>query len=295
MALDSLVLFTLAGLSLAAVYFIVTAGLSLVFGALRVINMAHGSLYMLAAFVAWFVVAKVAGAEFGFWGALLAAPLFTALIGALIEILVLRPVYGREHLLQLLGTYALTLVFAGAVRLVFGPDVRSYSAPGFLYGGVPVMGHSFARYNLFLMAVAVVIATTLYLVLTRTGLGRNIRAAISDPELLAASGVDVPRLFTTVFMIGTGLAGLGGVLVAPIGSVDPGMDANALINAFAVSVIGGLGSLVGSFVGAVIVGLVLSFGSANSYTAPWATAFVFAAMAIVLTLRPWGLFGRPEQ
>ena len=295
MDLGNLLLFTLAGLSLAAVLFIVAAGLSLVFGALRVINMAHGSLFMVAAFVAWFIVVKVAGTTFGFWGALLVAPAVTALLGGVIEIVVLKPIYGQEHLLQLLGTYALTLVFAGAVRLIFGSDVRSLQAPDILNTAVRINGHSFAVYNLFLMGMAVLIAAALYILLNRTSLGRNIRAAISDPELLAASGVNVTRLFTTVFMIGTALAGLGGVLVAPSQSVDPGMDANTLINAFAISVIGGLGSLMGSLVGAVIVGLVLSYGFAVPQTAPWATAFVFAAMAIVLTIRPWGLFGRPEQ
>ena len=287
-------LFTMGGLADAAYLFIVAAGLSLVFGALRVINMAHGSLFMVAAFVAWFIVVKLVGSEFGFWAALLVAPLITALIGAVIEIVVLRPIYGKEHLLQLLGTYALTLVFAGGVRLIFGADVRSLRAPAVLNTAVQIAGHSFAIYNLFLMLVAVIIAAALYLLLNRTPLGRNIRAAISDPELLAASGVDVSRLFTTVFMIGTGLAGLGGVLVAPSQSVDPGMDANTLIDAFAISVIGGLGSLMGSFVGSVLVGLILSYGFAYDKTAPWATAFVFAAMAIVLTIRPWGIFGRAE-
>ena len=295
MDLGNFVLFVLAGLQQAGVLFIVTAGLSLVFGALRVINMAHGSLYMVAAFVATFIVIKMVGSAFGFWVALLVAPLITALIGALIEIFVLKPIYGQEHLLQLLGTYALTLIFAGLVRIVFGPEVRSLNPPGFLSGGVPVGQHSFSLYGLFMIGTAVVIAAGLYLLLNRTGLGRNIRAAISDPQLLAASGVNVPRLFTLVFMIGTGLAGLGGVLVAPNSAVDPNMDANTLINAFAISVIGGLGSMIGSLVGALIVGMVLSFGLANPITSKWAVAFVFAAMAAVLIVRPWGLFGQAEQ
>jgi branched-subunit amino acid ABC-type transport system permease component len=257
--------------------------------------MAHGSLYMVGAFVATFVVAHVVNAGFGFWAALLVAPLVTALIGALIEIFVLRPIYGQEHLLQLLGTYALTLIFAGGVRLVFGPNVRTLNAPGFLNGAVPVAGHSFSVYGLFLIGSAVVIAAGLYLLLNRTPLGRDIRAAISDPELLSTTGVDVSRLFTTVFMIGTALAGLGGVLVAPSGSVNPDMDATTLINAFAISVIGGLGSLMGSLVGSVIVGLALSFGLAFPATTKWTQAFVFLAMAVVLIIRPWGLFGRPEK
>ncbi|TME14777.1 MAG: branched-chain amino acid ABC transporter permease [Chloroflexi bacterium] len=295
MDVGNLVLFFLAGLSIAAVLFIVTAGLSLVFGALRVINMAHGSLYMIGAFVSWFVIVHLANALFGFWAALLVAPLITAIIGAVVEIFVLKPVYGKEHLLQLLGTYALTLIFAGLVRKVFGADVRSISAPAALNSSVPIFGHGFSVYQLFLIAVAVLVAAGLYLLLNRTGLGRNIRAAISDPQLLSTTGVNVTRLFTIVFMIGTALAGLGGVLVSPTSSVDPGMDSNVLINAFAISVIGGLGSLVGSLVGAVIVGLILSFGFAYPPTAHYAIAFVFAAMVIVLTIRPWGLFGRAEQ
>jgi branched-subunit amino acid ABC-type transport system permease component len=293
--LGNVVLFTLAGLSVAAVLFIVTAGLSLVFGALRVINMAHGSLYMIGAFVATFVAAQVAGALWGFWAALLVAPLATAAIGAVIEIFVLRPIYGEEHLLQLLGTYALTLIFAGGVRLVFGSQGRRLDPPTFFSGAVPVAGQSFSVYGIFLIVSAVVIAAGLYLLLNRTPLGRNIRAAISDPELLSTTGVNVSRLFTTVFMIGTGLAGLGGVLVAPSASVNPDMDATTLINAFAISVIGGLGSLMGSLVGAVIVGLALSFGLAFPATTKWTQAFVFAAMAVVLIIRPWGLFGRAEK
>lgn len=295
MELGNVALFTLAGLSVAAVLFIVTAGLSLVFGALRVINMAHGSLYMVGAFIATFVAAQLVGSAFGFWAAILVAPLATAVIGAAIEIFILRPIYGQEHLLQLLGTYALTLIFAGAVRLVFGPNVRSLNTPDIFSGAVPVAGHTFSVYGLFLIGSAGVISAALYLLLNRTPLGRNIRAAISDPELLSTTGVDVSRLFTTVFMIGTGLAGLGGVLVAPGASVNADMDSTTLINAFAISVIGGLGSLTGSLVGAIIVGLALSFGVAFPATTKWTQAFVFAAMAVVLIIRPWGLFGRPEK
>ncbi len=257
--------------------------------------MAHGSLYMVAAFLSWFGIVHLANSTLGFWAALLVAPLITAVIAAVIEVVVLRPVYGEEHLLQLLGTYAVTLILAGLVRLTFGADVRSISAPALLDRGVPVAGHSFSVYGLFLIGVAIAIAAGLHVLLHRTALGRNIRAAISDPELLTTTGVDVPRLFTTVFMIGGCLAGLGGVLVSPSASISPDMDSNVLVNAFAISVIGGLGSLMGSFVGAIIVGLVISFGGANPITARYGLAFVFVAMAVVLTIRPWGLFGRPER
>ncbi len=291
---SKLLLFTVAGLSEAAFLFIVAAGLSLVFGALRVINMAHGSLYMVAAFVTALIAAR-AGAIGGFWGGLLVAVLVTGLLGAVIEIVVLRRVYDREHLLQLLGTYALTLVFAGAVRLIFGPNFRTVRAPSGLDGSIQIAGSGYSVYGFFEIAMAILIAVGLYVLLYRTSLGRNIRAAVSDPSLLAASGVNVARLYTTVFMIGAGLAGLGGVIVAPSQAVSTDMDAEVLVLAFAISVIGGLGSLIGSFVGALIVGLVISFGLANQYTAKWAIAFIFVVMAVVLTIRPWGLFGQPEQ
>jgi branched-subunit amino acid ABC-type transport system permease component len=290
----TLVLFVFAGLSQASVLFLVAAGLSLVFGALRVINMAHGSLYMVGAFLSTAVVGLVAQNTVGFVAALIVAPAIVGVLGALIEIGVLRRLYNREHLLQLLATYALVLIFAGGVRIIFGPENRNIGKPDFLNGGLSISGLTFPTYKLFLMVAAVAVALALYLVLYRTGLGRNIRAAVSDPELLSSSGVNVPRLFTVVFVIGAGLAAFGGVLISPDQAVNGSMDTDVLINAFAISVIGGLGSLMGSFVGALLVGLATSFGILLPATSRWSLAFIFVLMAAVLTVRPWGLFGRPE-
>jgi branched-subunit amino acid ABC-type transport system permease component len=290
----TLILFVFAGLAQASVLFLVAAGLSLVFGALRVINMAHGSLYMVGAFISTAVVGLVAQTTVGFVAALIVAPAIVGLLGALIEIGVLRRLYNREHLLQLLATYALVLVFAGAVRIIFGTQNRNIGKPDFLTGALNIAGLTFPAYKLFLMVAAVAVAVLLYFVLYRTSLGRNIRAAVSDPELLSSSGVNVPRLFTVVFVIGAGLAALGGVLISPDQAVNGSMDTDVLINAFAISVIGGLGSLMGSFVGALIVGLATSFGILLPATSRWSLAFIFVLMAAVLTVRPWGLFGRPE-
>jgi len=287
-------LFAVGGLSLAAYLFIVTAGLSLVFGALRVINMAHGSLYMIAAFVT-VVVANQIGAAAGFWVGLLVAILAAGAVGAIIEIIVLRRVYNQEHLVQLLGTYAVTLVISGLVRLIWGANYRTMPEPALLSGTVHVFGYSYARYNLFMIVAALVIGTGVYLMLYRTSLGRNIRAAVADSELLSTTGVNVKLLFTTVFVIGAGLAGLGGVIVAPSQAVGSTMDSDILVLAFAISVIGGLGSIIGSLVGSLIVGEVISFGLANPATNAFALAFVFLIMVAVLTVRPWGLFGTPEM
>jgi branched-subunit amino acid ABC-type transport system permease component len=289
-----LLLFAVGGLANAAYLFIVTAGLSLVFGALRIINMAHGSLYMVAAFVT-VVVANQLGANLGFWTGLLVALALTGLIGAVIEVTVLRRIYGREHLVQLLGTYAISLIAAGAVRLAFGANYRTVKPPDIFSGSLTVAGFRYSGYALFMIAAAVLIAVGVYLLLYRTSLGRDIRAAVSDPELLNASGVNVARLYTTVFVIGAGLAALGGAIVAPSQAVGPSMDTDVLVLAFAISVIGGLGSIVGSVVGALIVGEVISFGLNNQYTNQFALAFVFIIMAAVLTVRPWGLFGRTEE
>jgi branched-subunit amino acid ABC-type transport system permease component len=290
----TLVLFVFAGLSQASVLFLVAAGLSLVFGALRVINMAHGSLYMIGAFLSTAVVGLVAQNTVGFVAALIVAPAMVGALGALIEIGVLRRLYNREHLLQLLATYALVLIFAGGVRIIFGTENRNIGKPDFLNGGLTISGLTFPTYKLFLMVAAIAVAVALYIVLYRTSLGRNIRAAVSDPELLSSSGVNVPRLFTVVFVIGAGLAAFGGVLISPDQAVNGSMDTDVLINAFAISVIGGLGSLMGSFVGALLVGLATSFGILLPATSRWSLAFIFVLMAAVLTVRPWGLFGRPE-
>lgn len=286
-------LFAVGGLSNAAYLFIVAAGLSLVFGALRVINMAHGSLYMIAAFVT-VVVANQLGSVFGFWVGLLVAVAVTAAVGAVIEIVVLRPVYGKEHLIQLLGTYAVTLIAAGAVRIVFGANYRTMKAPDQFSGSLSIFGYRYSEYSFFMIAVAVAIAVGVYALLYRTALGRNIRAAVSDPELLNASGTNVTRLFTTVFAIGAGLAALGGIIVAPSQAVNSSMDSDVLVLAFAISVIGGLGSIIGSLVGSLIVGEVIQFGLINPATNPYALAFVFIIMVVVLFIRPWGLFGKPD-
>ncbi len=284
-------LFATGGLADAAYLFIVAAGLSLVFGALRVINMAHGSLYMIAAMVS-VVVANRLGAGIGFLPALLGAVVVAAVIGAVIETTVLKRVYGHDHLVQLLATYAIALIIGGAARLIFGPNYRTTATP--IQGSLSVLGYSYSIYALVMIVAAVLIGAGMYGLLFRTRLGCNIRAAVSDPELLNASGVNVTFLYTTVFVIGAGLAGLGGAIVAPSQAVDPTIGDSVLVLAFAISVIGGLGSIIGSAIGALMVGEVISFGLVNPATNSFAIAFVFIIMTLVLTVRPWGLFGRPE-
>ena len=292
MDVGKFLLFAVGGLADAAYLFIVAAGLSLVFGALRVINMAHGSLYMVAALVA-VVIANQFGGSIGFLPALVAAILVAAALGAVIEVVVLKRIYGQEHLVQLLGTYAVALMLGGAARLVFGSNYHTVRKPPF-NGSLSMLGYSYSEYSLAMIVAAVLIAVGVYGLMFRTSLGRNIRAAVSDPELLNASGVNVTLLYTTVFVIGAALAGLGGVIVAPSQAMDPTVGDSVLVLAFAISVIGGLGSIIGSAVGALVVGEVISFGLVNPATNAFAIAFVFIIMTVVLTVRPWGLFGTAE-
>jgi branched-subunit amino acid ABC-type transport system permease component len=290
--LGTIVLLIMAGLTRAAILFIVAAGLTLVFGVLRVINMAHGSLYMIGAFVAASVIQQVGGAA-SFWLALVAAPLAVALVGAVIELGVLRRIYHAEHVVQLLATYALILIFDDLVKMTWGAEYKSVSVPAIFAGSIAIGGRPFPVYNLFVTVWAIALALGLWGLIYRTGLGRLIRAAVDDAEMLEALGVNIPRIFCGVFVIGAFLAGLGGVLVAPLGSIGLGMDVTILIEAFVVAVIGGLGSFPGALLGAGIIGMMFSFGIT---VAPrMAMAFVFLAMVIVLIVRPWGLFGEPER
>src|SRR5574341_2135181 len=288
----TIVLLIMSGLTRASVLFIVAAGLTLVFGVLRVINMAHGSLYMVGAFIAASVIQQVGGGA-SFWLALVAAPLAVGLIGAVIEFGVLRRIYQAEHVVQLLATYALILIFDDLVKMTWGAEYKSVSIPAALLGSISIGGQPFPIYNLFVTVWAIALAIGLWMLIYRTGLGRLIRAAVDDAETLEALGVNIPLIFSAVFIIGAFLAGLGGVLVAPLGSIGLGMDVTILIEAFVVAVIGGLGSFPGALLGAGIIGMMFSFGI--TLAPRMAMAFVFLAMVVVLIVRPWGLFGEPER
>lgn len=291
MSASALIVALLSSLAVAGSLFIVSAGLTLIFGAMRVINLAHGSFYMYAAFL----VTTIVGADTGerFWLALLLAPLAVAGLGVLVEVTVMRRAYNREHLVQLLATYGVLLIMADLALHFWGTSPRSVSPPAVLSGSVSFAGGAFPQYDLFMIVAAVVIGLVMWTVLARTALGWRIRAAVEDVELLSAQGTNVAAFFTLVFALGSLLAGIGGALVAPIEGVSPGMDQSIIVSAFIVAVIGGLGSTAGAAVGAVIIGL---FGTAGTLWAPsWAPAFLYFAMIIVLAIRPSGLLGAPER
>lgn len=281
----------MSGLTTAMFLFLIASGLSLVFGVMRVINFAHGSFYMIGAYLAWQVVHWLRPTGEAFWLAALAAGLGVALLGGIVERLLLRHLYGVDELYQLLFTYALVLMLGDVAKFVWGTDQLSVSAPPALAGSVRIFGTTQPAYDLFMMAIGPLIAVLGWLALTRSGAGRLVRAAAYDREMLDALGANVGTLYTGMFMVSSFLAGLSGALVTPIQSIVPGMDVLIIVEAFIVVVIGGMGSLWGTFWGSVIYGEVLSFGI---LVFPSFSLFsVYALMAVILIIRPWGLFGKP--
>jgi branched-chain amino acid transport system permease protein len=273
--------------------FLVSVGMSLIFGVTRVVNLAHGSLYMVGAYLLVSLVQLLPDQWWGFWVALLLAPLGVALLGGVIEVALLRRVYHRDPLMQLILTFGLILVIGTLVLLVWGPDNKSVQRPDLLDGSVMLFGQFFPSYYLLVLVLAPLIAIGMWLVFYRTRWGMLIRAATVDREMLGALGVNVAALYTQVFMFGSWLAGFGGALAAPTVAVALGMDSDVLTNAFVVVVVGGLGSFAGSFISALLVGLLQSFGILIFPSI--SIVLLFLVMAIVLIVRPWGLLGRPEE
>lgn len=282
------------GLSHGMLLFIIASGLTLVFGVLRVINFAHGSLYMIGAFLAYSLSTVLTeGSLQSFFFSLLLVPPAVALIGFVLEVSLFRRVYREEHLLQLLLTYALVLILDDLVRQIWGGDPRNVARPELLAGSMDLFGMALPTYNVFVLLVGPLIALGMWLLLYRTRSGNLIRAAVWYPDTLGALGVNVSWVMTSTFMLGCWLAGFGGVLMASLANIDLGIGMEKIIESFAVVVIGGLGSIGGALLGSLIIGvgvtvLQLPFGR-------WALVFPYAVMALVLILRPWGLFGKPER
>lgn len=278
-----------AGLGSGAVLFLIASGLTLIFGALRVVNFAHGSLYMLGAYMAFEIGNAIGVGNVSFFVVLLLAGLAVAAMGVVVEVLLFRPIYRRPLLTQLLVTFALVFIIAGIVRKVWGAQGESTAGPPFLAGGVPVLDSQIPKYEFFFMGLALAVAVVLWAILYRTGLGRMIRAAVSDPELLALSGVNVRWLFTGVFALGGFFAGLAGAVVTLQGAIGPEIAVDAIIRAFVVIVLGGLGSLAGAFIASLLVGVAEAVGIL--WVPQASLAIVFAVLVIVLAVRPQGLLG----
>lgn len=293
----------LNGLQYGMMLFLMAAGLTLVFGVMGLINLAHGSLYMIGAFAC----AAVAAWTGSFWLGLAASLAAAAAAGALVEMAVIRRLYTRDHLDQVLATFALILVFSEGTRWIFGDFPLYLKLPPALSGAVALPGGlQYPLFRLVIIAVGAAVALGLWLLITRTRLGIRIRAGEADREMIGALGVDIARLYTIVFALGAALAGLAGALVGSIQSVQVGMGEPVLILAFVVIVIGGIGSIKGALIGALLVGMTDTLGkavippvfarfmevsAANTTGSAVASMLIYILMAAVLLVRPQGLFG----
>ena len=287
MELTSIVHVCLAGLSTGMFIWLVASGLTLIFGVLGVLNFAHGALYMLGAYCCYTALGVLGD---NFWLGLIFGPLCVCAVGYVIERFFLRYVYHLDLPYQLLLTFAFVLLFDDLVKVIWGAgSLGSPSVPG-LSGSVSILGRNFPTYSLFIIVVGPLVALALWALIEKTWYGRITRAASSDREMASAIGVNVPVLFTAVFVFGTWLGALGGGLAVPyVGLLTPGMGESVIINAFVVAVIGGLGSLKGAFFGALIIGLLSSFGT--RYLPAFDMFLTFILMAAILLWRPQGFFG----
>jgi branched-chain amino acid transport system permease protein len=276
----------LTGVALGAIYVLFAIGLSLIFGMLTVVNFAHGAFFMVGAYVGFFLV-TLGG---NFWLCLVVVPLAVGISGMVVERFLVRPLYGRGIDYPLLLTFGLSYVMIELIRIAFGKNGYPFDTPEILQGAVNIGIGYFPLYRLFVIAAAVVILLGLWLFLERTSFGLIIRAGARDPQIVRILGVDVGRVWLYVFGIGTAIAGLAGLLAAPLQGVVPEMGANTLAEAFVVTVVGGMGSIGGAVIAGLLVGVIVSMTSL--FAPEMAKVSIFALMAIVLLIRPQGFFGR---
>ena len=304
MTLSALLVQLLNGLAGASSLFLVSAGLSLIFGVTRIVNFAHGSLMMLGAYGAYSLIARFGATPLGYWGAVALAALLVAALGALLESALLRRLYGTPELLQLLATFGIVLVVQDATLAAWGAeDLLGPRAPG-LTGTVQILGSAVPSYDLLLIAVGPLVLLGLWWLLAHTRFGVLVRAATENRVMTSALGINERVLFTSVFALGAGLAGLAGALQLPREPASLGMDLSIIADAFVVTVIGGLGSIPGAFVAALLIGLskalcialgTVAIGGVTIAFPKLTLVAEFLIMAGVLIVRPRGLFGRPAD
>jgi len=289
--LDFVLIQFLNGLASASSLFLVASGLSIIFGVTRIVNFAHGSFYMLGAYLAYSLTEHLPRTGLGFWGGVIAAAAAVGLIGVVMEIVLLRRLYRAPELFQLLATFGVVLVVADLTLKIWGAEDLLAPRPPGLRGAIEIAGHAFPKYDLLLIAIGPAVLATLWLIFRRTRWGALVRAATQDRDMVSALGVNQHRLFTGVLFLGSLLAGLGGALQLPREAANLQMDLAVIAEAFVIVVVGGMGSIVGAYVAALLVALLQAFGIVIF---PKITlVLIFAVMALVLAVRPYGLFGRP--
>ena len=282
----------LLGLVNGSFYAILSLGLAIIFGLLNIINFAHGALYMVGAFIAWTGINYLGEYGFNYWVALVAAPLLVGSAGMVIERLFLQWLYKLDHLYGLLLTFGLALIIEGVFRHFFGVSGQTLPAPALLRGGTQVAGMFLPTYRVWVVIASLVVCFATWFVIERTKLGAYLRAGTENPKLVQAFGINVPLMITLTYGFGVALAGFAGVLAAPIIQVTPLMGSNLIIVVFAVVVIGGMGSIMGSICTGLGLGLIE--GLTKVYYPEFSDTVVFMIMALVLLVRPAGLFGREK-
>jgi branched-subunit amino acid ABC-type transport system permease component len=284
--LETLLYQGLVGLSISMYLWLIAAGLTIAFGVLGVLNFAHGSLYMLGAYFAFSFYDQ---AGLSFWPSLILAAASVGAVGFALERLFFRPMYHLDEAYQLILTFGFVLIFSDAAKLVWGSVFVMPRVPDQLAGRIQLLGRGFSHYNLFVIAAGLAVGLLLWLLLEKTWWGRMVRATASDREMASALGINTPFVFTSVFVLAAAVAGLGGALSIPMRAVEPGIGTSMIIQAFIITVIGGLGSLGGAFLGAVIVGLANAYGILLFPTVE--LFLIYLIMAVVLLVKPQGLLG----
>ncbi|HXZ37859.1 MAG TPA: branched-chain amino acid ABC transporter permease [Thermodesulfobacteriota bacterium] len=289
---DLIITQILTGIGAAGILLLMAVGLSLVFGVLHILDFVHGSIFLFGGYIGYTFSILLARVEGGFWLSLVAGGLMAAALGTLIEILFLRRVYDRQLLLQFLILFGVVYIVSDVMKIFWGTGYLSISRPDFLSDSMSYAGGRVvvARYNIFVIVLGAATIALLWLLMNRTRFGLQVRALHQQKEMAALLGMNTPMLRTSVFAIGSGMAGLAGVAIGGLGSLSPGMDVEAVILAFSIVTIGGLGSVKGAIVGALIVGLVQCLGLL--ILPQLNITFIYLVMAVVLVVRPWGLFGR---
>ncbi|MBU4567253.1 MAG: branched-chain amino acid ABC transporter permease [Desulfarculus sp.] len=288
MDFSTLITTVLHGLTLGMVLMLVAGGLTVIFGMLEVLNFAHGSLYMLGAYFGFSVVAFTGN----FWLGLLAAPIAVGIVAFVIEFFSLRPLYGRPPLHHLLLTFGISLIVQNAIKFIWGNDIYSIEMPGFLAGATNLFGVYYPTYRLFVLVFSVILAIAIWLLISKTRWGVVVRAGTEDIETLEAHGIDTRKVFTVVFVVCAAFAAVGGAVVAPMRTVYPQMGVDIIIDAFIVVIVGGLGSIRGAVIGALIIGQAVQLGAV--FLTGFADAAIYIVMAAILLFRPSGLVPETE-
>jgi len=277
------------GLMLGSFYILLSLGLSIVFGMLGVVNFAHGAIYMLGAYAAYTICQVFAQS---FWLALILSPIIVGIIGMVLEATLIRRLYAFAHFYNLLLTFGVMLCIEEVVSIIYTPIGKPFGTPGTFVGSLDLGFIIFPRYRIFIILITMICSIGMWLFLAKTKLGAIIRAGTDDSEMVSALGIDISRIFTLVFGMGAALAGLAGVLAAPVQNIFPYMGGSILVETFVVVIIGGMGSIVGSILGGLIIGELITLGVI--FWPPVANTLIFIFMALILLLRPRGFFGRAK-